>query len=187
MPEDIQNQEPTKQLEKPILPVSKEVVDRSLAEISSNPLKAMLEEGSVIAIRNPALFDKLTLLKNKLSENDTSSYFTFQEGASYTYKILRQQAEILGKELPAVSDDVISTFFQDQLRYISETKDEDRKGYFAKQIGQIGIQDPEFDRAIKEFTKYSAVPVNFYFGAVSVYIPIRNALQAEELAKKFQI
>lgn len=185
MPEGIPNQEPDKLMEKSILPVSKDAVDKSLVEIAQNPLKVMIEEGRLIRLKNPALFDKLTLVKNTLGENDFSSYFLFQEGASYTYRILRKQAENLGTKLPVVSDDVVSTFFQEQIQYISEIKEEDRREYFAKQIERISIQDPEFGRAMKEFIRYRALPENFYFGAISVYLTIKNSLQAEELERKF--
>lgn len=180
-----QGQERARIPEGSILPVSKESVDKALAEIVLDPTRALVHEKAIVGQQNPALFDSLTFFEDKLlSEGSKANYFDFMEGAYWTHKILRMQAEACGKELPQISLDLISAYARDAIQRGNEQDEKKEVVPYEERIKKMAEQDPEFVRAIKEFTKYRTSPVVFYNGVINVYTVIKDALQAEELARK---
>lgn len=171
--------------ERSIFPVGKESVDKALAEIVSDPTKALVHEKAIMGQQSPALLNALTFYEDKLlSEGSKANYFDFMEGAYWTHKILRMQAETCGRELPQISLDLILTNYRDSIQKANEQDEKKEVVPYEEKIKKMTDQDPEFERAIKEFTKYRTSPTVFYNGVINVYTMVRDALQAEELARK---
>lgn len=184
MPENTQGKEGNKIPEKSILPVSKESVDKALGEITQDPTRAMSREQSLMKKQNPVLFTNLDDFGKILGN---AGYFDFMGGACWTYKILRIQAETCGRELPQISPDLLLTYIRDHIQYGNEQSEKKEFVHFEEKVKKIATQDPEFGRAIKEFTKYRVTALSFYSGAIEVYDFVKNALHSEELAKKFNL
>lgn len=184
MSESTQGKEVDKTPEKSILPVSKESVDNALEEIIQDPTRTMSREQALMKKQNPVLFDNLDDFAKKLG---SAGYFDLMEGACWTYKILRIQADTCGRELPQISPDLLLTYIHDNIQYANEQSEKKEFVPFEERVKKIATQDPEFGRAIKEFTKYRVIASGFYSGAIEVYDLIKNALQSEELARKFNL
>lgn len=180
MAENTPNQE-SKLPEKSILPVSKEAVDEALAEIAQDPQKVLVDEITTMERQNPPL---ATLVKSFSEKLDATSHWDYMEGAYWTHKILRKQAELCGRQFPTISPDLLKTFFRDTIQHNAEQKQKRKLMFSPEEIQKTIAQDPEFARAIREFTKYRYAALVFYLGVFDVYVPIKNAIEAEELAKK---
>lgn len=182
MPESTQGKEGNKIPEKSIFPVSKESVDRTLEEITQDPTRAMSREQALMRRQNPMLFANLDDFGKKLGD---AEYFDLMGGACWTYRILRMQAETCERELPQISPDLLRTYIHDEIQYANERSEKKEFVPFEERVKKIATQDPEFGRAIKEFTKYRVTASGFFSGAIEVYDLIKNALQSEELEKRF--
>lgn len=184
MPENPQDKEINKIPEKSILPVSKESVDKALEEIAQDPTRAMSREQTLMKKQNTTLFANLDDFAKRL---DNAGYFDCMAGVCWAYKILRIQAETCGRELPQISPDLLLTYGHDYIQYANEQSEKNKFVSFEERVEKIATQDPEFGRAIKEFTKYRVAASGFYSGAIEVYDLVKNALHSEELAKNFNL
>lgn len=186
MPEGIQNQEQVKQPEKSILPVSREAVDEALAEISYAPQEALVEEQALMERQNPFLAGDINTFAGKL---DKANYWDYLEGAHWTYRILRKQAEMCGRQLPQISHTQLSTLYRNHIQRSNEEEQNKRKEpvLLSEKFKKIAGQDREFLRAMGEFTKYSVAPLAFYLGVTDVYKPIKDALNIAELTRMFNV
>jgi hypothetical protein len=183
--EHIPGQQPERGREQSSFPLTKEAVDRGLTEIAENPDRVVIEEGELMQIQNPELNSGLMSVLNTFPVERGK----FTEGALYTYRLLRKQADMRGERIPIVSNDIWTTHIHDQIEAIRTVGREDpNAGMFEssrQQMETISEQDPEFGRAIKEITKYSPRKDHFFHGVVNTYLPVRKALEAQELERKF--
>lgn len=91
----------------------------------------------------------------------------YNEGTKFMYRILKDQIESRGGELPTLAPTIRSRLF---LHYIDSTTEETRLSQLVDAL-QNGIQndDPEAVRALEEVTKYRAGKTAYKFGALTVY------------------
>lgn len=115
----------------------------------------------------------------------------FTEGALWTYKLLREQAEILGERVPIVSLEIWQAHMHDQIEATrkSAIKDPNAGKYdHAKhQVEEISARDPEFGRALKILTNYRVGHGHFYAGVINTYLPIKKTSESEQLEKRFPV
>jgi len=188
--ENILHQSETSQ-ETVCFPVTKEAADRALTGIAENPDRVMVEEGAVMQVENPELNLILMALGQSGQTGMGINMGVFSEGALWTYRILRSQAELNGKALPKISEELARVTVQDQINSLREFEGKAPRGGFApfieEKMKEISSEEPELGRAIGELTKYRAGKIAFYNGAINVYLPIKKALRSAELGRKFTL
>ena len=188
--ENILHQSETSQ-ETVCFPVTKEAVDRALSGIAENPDRVMVEEGAVMQVENPELNLILMSLGQSFQTGMGINMVIFSEGALWTYRILRTQADLAGKALPKISEELARVTVQDQINSIREFEGKSPRGDFEQFIEgtmkEISSQEPELGKAVGELTKYRAGKISFYHGVVNVYLPIKKALRSAELDRKFTL
>lgn len=165
-------------------PVTKEAVDKSLSSIAENPEGAHVEESFVMQFENPGLEYWLARELHD-SPNYGTEPMTCAEGVVFTYRVLREQANLNGKVLPKISNEIYGVYIQDQIEFIKEHPKGDLYLFAEEKMKEISNHEPEFARAVNEATEYTAAKTAFYLGVVSVYLPIKIALRSAELDRKF--
>jgi len=164
------------------LPVTKEAVERALKEIAQDPGKAMMEESNIIQLQNPEI--NLTL-HNKL-QSLPGEQRAYIEGALWTHRILRTQAELNGVNLPRIAPNVGEVYLRDCIDEIRSTGVSQTVDDYNRKLGERVIaEEPELGNAIQEITKYRPAKESIYGGVADVYFLIKRTLEAKELGKKF--
>ncbi|MBI2196111.1 hypothetical protein HYU45_00685 [Candidatus Daviesbacteria bacterium] len=166
------------------LPVSKEAAEQALREIAQDPLKALKEERDILQNQNPVLSQAL----DTRYRTSPIEQLPYSQGALFTYRILRRQAELNGINLPRVSSDATIIYVEDRIKELkSGNIDQTKAGYNRKLVERVIAEEPELGNAIKEMTKYNPTKEIFYNGAADVYFLIKRTLEAKELGKRFGI
>ena len=154
------------------LPVTKEAAELALSEIAANPDRALMEEGTIIQTENPQL-NQLLHLRIQAGVSNQNDYI---EGALWTHRILRKQAEQGGGKLPVISSKLTDDYLVDNLKRLENKPeisiDQDSK----EQAQRLTTEEPELGNALAEITKYKPSKGDFDFGAVDVYSVIKKAL-----------
>jgi hypothetical protein len=167
-----------------IFPLGRNAVDKALKEIAQNPKNEMIKEEAYMEHYDPELLAFLEGFQNSTEVKG----FDFMEGACWTYKILRIQADTCNKKLPQVSFDLLETHSRDGIQNQNERTIKQLEPLaIEEKMEKIATQDVEFERAIKEFTKYKVFPTVFNFGATEVYSLMKKSLETKELERKFSI
>lgn len=127
-----------------ILPVTKEAADAALSQIALDPSKASLEEGALIETGN----HQLNLLLHTRIGIGRIKPDEFIEGALWTHRILRTQAERRGNRLPEISRDLADAYLMDGLERVRNTTvrlDQDVQ----EQTNKLMSEEPELGQALQ--------------------------------------
>lgn len=164
-------------------PVTKEACERVISEIGDNADRVMMEEGTILASGNPELH---FLIDTNIKANQANAP-TLIEGALWTHRMLRAQAEMRGTGLPKISRDLSMTYLTDQLEELKQMQltlpDSGPSALVTKQVEQMTIEEPELAKGLKELFKYRAGKSHLYVGVVSVYVPLSKAIRGRQLGK----
>lgn len=160
-------------------PISKESVDKTLANIAEDPDKAIVEEQTIIEKENPQLAHLLKSTASTLSSIPT----VYLEGGLWTHKIIREQAGLRGGKLPTVSPNIAMGHLKDNVQ-TTTVMGKNVEDHFLKMKNEMEVNEPELARALLEMTKYRSNGKDFYEGAMNVYLPIKKTLDAQALEKK---
>ena len=166
-----------------ILPLTKESAEIALSEIAADPMKAVVEEGALIQANNP----HLNLLLHTRIKVGIKNQFDFIEGALFTHKILRTQAERGGGKLPVISPDLQHTYLVDAVDRVSNRPSLSISQDWSEQIVSLRTEEPELGKVLEEITRYRPNKEDFNFGATEVYFIIRKALISKRLGKEFKL
>ncbi len=177
-------EEPTPEIPQQIsfLPVTKEAAELALSEIAANPNRALMEEGTIIQTENPQL-NQLLHLRIQAGVSNQNDYI---EGALWTHRILRKQAEQGGGKLPVISSGLTDAYLVDNLERVESRPeisiDQDSK----EQAEKLMTEEPELGNALAEITKYRPSRGDFDFGATDVYFVVKKALGSKIMGGKFK-
>jgi len=170
-----------------LFPLTTQSVERSLTRISEDPESAFMNESKAMGLGNPTLSLGLKILIQTLKPDEG----TFTEGALWTHKLLREQAEMLGEKVPVMSPEIWRAHMHDQMEATRKSAIKNpnagKYDHTIQQIEEISAQDPEFGKALKILTKYRAGQEHFYAGAINTYLPIKKASESERLKKQFNL
>ncbi|MFH1187182.1 MAG: hypothetical protein V1697_03370 [Candidatus Levyibacteriota bacterium] len=170
--------------ENPCIPVTKKAVDNALTSIAKDANRAMDNEETVMKTENPMLYLGFRNFMNLYKQIDQNNAM---EGATYTYRILREQASISVKSVPKVTSDIWKTFLRDMIERLEKGSSVgEASETYNEKIKEITEQDHEFGQALRELTKYRAGKNHFNFGALCVYMPIKHAQEAEAMNQHLQ-
>lgn len=166
-----------------VFPITKESADRTLSEIAEDPDRVLVEEGAILAMSNPDL-NFLVGVGVRANQAVEPIYI---EGALWTHRILRQQAEARGTRLPRINRDLANAYLADrveELKHQIELSPDSRTGDIAiRHFQELVKEEPELGTALNELFKYRAGKPHLYGGVVNVYIPISNAIKGRQLGK----
>lgn len=161
-------------------PVRREAVERALGEIAEDAGKAMMQEAGTLQFQNPAIS---TLLHSRMQV--LSDPIPYIEGALWTHRILRTQAELNGGQIPKVSHEGAGVWLKNCVDELTKKGRDVSLDDFSRELGENVIaEEPELGKAIKEMTKYRPSKENFYSGSADVYFVLKKLLEARVLQKK---
>lgn len=163
-------------------PVTKEAVDAALGAIAENPDRMLVQEGALLQVENPELNQGLLAAAAGLRVDRGN----FSEGAVFTHRILRQQAEMRGEQMPVVTDAGWHAHMQGQIDEMNAGDPHITIDARAIQkMQEIGAKDPEFGKAVDDLTKYRAGKPSFYNGVIHTYLPLKHAAEGQAMEKQF--
>jgi hypothetical protein len=161
-------------------PVTKEVADRTLAEIAENPARALMQESGIFQMENPELNKSLHSMVAVLPDSLKREYI---EGALWTYRLLRTQVEQRGGKLPKISEQLCMSRFADNIE-LSESG-ESLSDSFKKQGKNLASMEPELGAALEKITRYRPDKSSLIGGATEVYFTIKKALKTKALEEQW--
>lgn len=173
------------------LPVSREIVESVLSEMTGNPARALIEEEEILRTKNPNLMDALfKLLKiDEVRSDLTSSHYliggSLKEGALWAHRILRKQAELRGGQLPVISSELEYTHFVDLAERIKKSPETTVPQFVQTGVGRLTLEEPELGKALAEMTRTGPNRDVFNFGAAEVYFIIKKAVEGKRLERIF--
>lgn len=171
--------------EKPIFPVTREAVDRSLGEIAQDPNAAMTNELSRLTADNRVVSAGLNeyidsvqrVPQMGMGEQD------LMEGMCLAHRILRTQAEMSGRTLPAITEDQWVAHSASRFEALGKavSRGEGMRTIVEGAMGEIAQGDPQFAEAVQEFGKYRVGRIGVMNGAIEVYRPFQSAVEAQAM------
>jgi len=132
-------------------PVTREATENALTEIAKNPGQEIMKEGSILQSEDTHLNQLILSLQQALGGVSASDHI---QGALWTYKILRLQAEARGVKLPKLTKELAHTYLIDRIQEAKGGKSRPIGEAFSTQAERMQIEDPELSRALNEITKY---------------------------------
>ncbi|MDO8570378.1 MAG: hypothetical protein Q7R97_02235 [Candidatus Daviesbacteria bacterium] len=165
--------------------IAKKTIDLALSEISQNARKVIFETEKRLRTENAELYRMLMTIMGVFHDMNKKDFI---EGFVYTYRILQEQAQMSGQQMPKVSKELAYSYLISQQEALNSDEDKAPQGSFEEslkeQLRTIYSQDREFERGIYLITKYRSNRKDFYHGVVSIYKPIKSVIDTENLRLK---
>lgn len=166
-----------------VFALSKTAVDTAMQSIRENAVTAVTKEGIILHNQNVDLESHLLTLSEGL-KNDSYKYITLTEGALYTHRILRVNAEQKGQKLPKISQQQLQAMQGDRvhrMRFGRSLQDDLIDGW---ERGKE--QNALLSGAIAEMAEYRSDKNWFYAGAGQVIEVFQKHQEIEIFKRQFR-
>jgi len=186
MPERIGPKPPEQPGELSLFPLSRDVAQRSLARIARDPEKAALAENLHMQRDNP-LFQAVLYRYFKNVSGQKVPVGDLIEGSTWTYSLLRNQAESISEPLPHVSSIILANYLKNRLETKTRAKEAGLTpaSFMRREIEDITAADHSFGEAMEKITQYTIRRGSIYFGAIETYLCFKSAWEIEEWEKHY--
>jgi hypothetical protein len=168
------------------LNVTRDTVQRSLREISDDPSRISLEEIDWLKAQNPEVLKftsaRGTALRMHLGPIP-SSYWT--EGAFWGHRIIRNQVEAAGRQLPRVNEDQLLSYMQGQFNDFGVNPTTISGGLGQKTL-DVFVREPGLAEGFDKLTRYRIDRVVLCGGAAEIYELYEHAIETEQLRSWFR-